>query len=293
MVWHDNVDWFMSILNFPLFELEGAPVSLGKLFFGILVMFVGLAMSKRASKEVDRRLLVRMNVDDHMRYTFKRFIYYFFLFLSALFSLRTMHVPLTVFTVLGGAFAVGIGFGSQNLVNNFISGILVMVERPMRVGDFVEVDGVSGRVQSIGIRSTLVRTTANSLVVVPNTTFIEKNLTNWTLSGTVNSAVRFGVAYGTDTKRLRELCLSVVRDIPGIVASPSPDLIFADFGDNALIFDLAYCLEAVAFPTRRGIDSQIRYRLNELFVQHSIEVPFPQQDVHFKVTQPVPVRVQN
>lgn len=289
----EHLQGLSEILNYPLFTLEGHPISALNFLVGILLIFTGVFVSKRLSKEFDRRLLARTSMDEGLRYTFRRLIYYFFLLLSVLFTLRTLHVPLTVFTVIGGALAVGIGFGSQNLVNNFISGILVMAERPIRVGDFMEIDGVAGRVQSIGIRSTLVRTGSGALVFVPNSTFIQKNLTNWTMSGTIGSKVRFGVAYGTDTARLKEICLPVLEGISGIVQNPAPSLSFVDFGDNALIFDLSYAIESRAFPSRGGIESQIRYRLNDVFTQNSITIPGPQRDVHLRVGETVAVRLQN
>jgi len=288
----ESFSWILDIFNYPLFTLEGSPVSLSNFFFGIFLLCIGYIASNKGSKMFEQRVLSRVNMDEHLRYTMRRFVYYFLLFLSILFTLRTLHVPLTVFTVLGGALAVGIGFGSQNLVNNFISGILVMVERPIRVGDFIEVDGISGHVQAIGIRSTLIRTLSNALVIIPNTTFIEKNLTNWTLSGTVTSLIRLGVGYGTDTRALRQLCLSVVGDLPGVAKTPEPDLAFVDFGDNALLFDLSYSLEGVAFHSRKGVDSEIRYRLNDLFVKHQILVPFPQRDIHLRAPEAISVRMQ-
>src|SRR5262249_29832101 len=130
------------------------------------------------------------------------------------------------------------------------------------------------------IRSTVVRTGLNAVTVIPNTTFIEKNLTNWTMSQTIVSSVRVGVAYGTDTKKLVEVSLSAVKDIPHIVLDPAPWVVFVDFGDNALIFDVFYYIEAASFPSRRGIESSVRFRLNDLFTQHKIEVPFPQRVVH-------------
>lgn len=293
MFWQDNVKWFYDVLNFPLFELEGHPLSLGKLIFGLALMVTGLVFSKRVSRQVDDRLYSRLSMEPSLRYTFRRLTYYFFLFLSVLFTLRVLHVPLTVFTVIGGALAVGIGFGSQNLVNNFISGVLVMVERPIRVGDYIEVDGISGRVQSIGIRSTLVRTLSNALVVLPNTTLIEKNLTNWTLSDSFSASVRFGIAYGSDVARVRELVMAVFEDLPGISRTTPPSLGFIDFGDNALIFDLSYQVESNSYPVRKGIESEIRYRLNDLFTRHQIEIPYPQRDLRLRVEDAVPVRMQS
>ncbi|MBX3022725.1 MAG: mechanosensitive ion channel [Bdellovibrionales bacterium] len=284
--------WVLDIVNYPLFTLEGHPVSLSNFLFGIALLILGYVLSNRGSRAFEQRVLSHLSMEDHLRYTLRRFVYYFLLMLSVLFTLRTLHVPLTVFTVIGGALAVGIGFGSQNLVNNFISGILVMVERPIRVGDFMEVDGIAGRVVAIGIRSTQVRTGPGALVTIPNTTFIEKNLINWTLSGTLSSAVRFGVAYGTDVRRLRELCLAELSEVSQVVKMPPPDFSFVDFGDNALVFDLSYSVIATAFPARKAIESEIRYRLNDLFTKHRIALPFPQRDIHLRAPEAIAVRVE-
>lgn len=282
MTWREILRIVFEVLNYQLFELDGHGISLGKLITGVMMLVVGYMISRRGATEVDNRLLGRMSLEESLRYTLRRFIFYFFLCLSTLFTLHTLNVPVTIFTVLGGALAVGIGFGSQNLVNNFISGILVMMERPIRVSDFIEIEGVSGQVENIGIRSTVVRTGLNAVTVIPNTTFIEKNLTNWTMSGSIAGSVRVGVAYDTDVKLLRELVMKALAEVPLVANDPAPDLVFSDFGDSALIFDILYYIGASDFPSRRSIGSSIRFRLLELFTMHKIEVPFPQHDLHIR-----------
>jgi potassium-dependent mechanosensitive channel len=293
MEWRELVGHVMAALNYKIFEIDGNGISVAKLLTGIFLLVLGYVISKRASREVEKRVLVHMPLEDSMRYTLRQLIFYFLLFITTLFTLRALNVPITIFTVLGGALAVGIGFGSQNLVNNFISGVLVMMERPMRVGDFIEVDGVSGQVESIGIRSTTIRTLQNILVVIPNTNFIEKNLMNYTLSGHLLGKVTVGVAYGTDVGKLQTACSESLKGISDILAQPAPALIFSDFGDSALLFDLVYYIPAAAFPDRRGIESQIRFRMNELFHQAGIQIPFPIRDVQLKVTESVPVKILN
>lgn len=279
MTWTEVLRVTYQVMSFELFEVDGHGLSLGKLLSGVILFVLGYLLSKRASRAIDRRLLTRLDIDEALRYTFRRLIFYFFLCVSTLFTLHTLAVPVTIFAVLGGALAVGVGFGSQNLVNNFISGVLVMVERPIRVGDFVEVDGVSGKVQSIGIRSTVLRTGLNAVVALPNTTFIDKNLTNWTLSSSVMYKVSVGVAYGTDLELLRQVCREAVASVPQIEKEPGSDLMFQDFGDSALLFDVTYYLSPAAVHTRLAIASEVRFRLNELFIRHDIQVPFPQRQV--------------
>lgn len=278
--WHDVLAQLSAILNYKLFELDGHGVSVAKLITGVVLLVVGYLASVRAAKEFDRRVLGRLSLDEGLRYTFQRLIFYLLFFIVTLFTLRSLNVPITIFTVIGGALAVGIGFGSQNLVNNFISGILVMVERPIRIGDFIDIDGVTGTVINIGIRSTTVRTPLNAAVIIPNTSLIEKNLINWSYSHAVGDMVRIGVAYGTDTELLKKVCLEVLHGVPEISNPQDAMLMFADFGDNALLFDVFYNISSSNYPVRNRIRSDIRYRLNSQFVANKISVPFPQRDIH-------------
>ena len=279
MTWTEILKVAYQILNYQLFELDGHGVSLGKLISGVVLLVVGYMVSRRGAKEVDNRLYTRLDIDQALRYTFRRLTFYFFLCLTTLFTLHTLAVPVTIFTVLGGAFAVGIGFGSQNLINNFISGILVMIERPIRVGDFVEVGDITGQIESIGIRATEMRTGVNSVIIIPNTNFIEKNLTNWTKSEVIQCPVRIGVAYGTDMVLLRKVCMEALAGVGEVVNEPAPDLVFQDFGDDALLLDLTFSIAALSVPNRKKIASDVRYRLNDLFIRNKIDVPFPQRVV--------------
>ena len=275
------------------YQLGEARISPTDFLFFAVVFAIGLSATRLFQGALKNSILPRTSMDQGGQNAIVSGLGYVGVLLSALVAINSTGIDLSGLAIVAGALSVGIGFGSQNLVNNFISGLLVMMERPIRVHDYIEVDGISGRVQSIGIRSTMVRTLSNSLVVIPNTTFIEKNLTNWTMSGTFTAAVRFGVAYGTDANQLKYICISVIVGIEGIATSIPPGLTFVDFGDNALVFDLAFSLEAGSYPLRKGIESEIRYRLNEAFNTHGIEVPFPQREVRLNFAQAVPVRLQN
>lgn len=290
--WHDIVSQVTAVLDYKLFELDGHGVSVAKLITGFALLFVGYIISGRAAKAVDDRLLVRLpHLDVSLRYTFRRLIFYFFFFITTLFTLRALNVPITIFTVVGGALAVGIGFGSQNLVNNFISGILVMVERPIRVGDFVEVDGVSGNVQNIGIRSTAVLTGTNAIVTIPNTAFIEKNLTNWTQNASVNAKVVIGVGYDSDPLLVKKVLLQSLEGVDGVLSHPPAAVNFLDFGDNALLFDVVFNIPSAMYGVRKRIESDIRFNLNDLLVKNKISVPYPQRDIHLDIANPVSVKV--
>lgn len=275
---------FLSyVLNFELLNVDGISLSLGKLLLGVTLLILSYVIARKLARVIDRRVLSHLNVDSSLRYNLQRFIFYVFLVINSLFVLHILNVPITIFTVIGGALAVGIGFGSQNLVNNFISGILVMIERPMRVGDHIEIDGLNGVVESIGIRSTRMRSLANAVVMIPNTVFIEKNLVNWTSSGSLMCKISLGVSYDTDVQRLKALCIERVGRMSAVLKSPAPDLLFTDFGDSALLFDLVFYVPSGVFVSRRGIESEIRYALEALFRENKINIPFPQRDISLRL----------
>jgi small-conductance mechanosensitive channel len=272
MGWHEILNSIVDVLSYHLFDIDGSPVSLAKLLTGIFLLVIGYMLSTRLTNAFDRRFLSRLSLEESLRYTFRRLFFYVLLFFVTVFTLRTLNVPITIFTVIGGALAVGIGFGSQNLVNNFISGVLVMVERPIRVGDFIEVTGVSGTVQTIGIRSTEIRTPSNVVTIVPNTFLIQNNLSNWSMSPTLNLSYRYPVFYSADLRHVARLCVIAAESVPEVLKSPAPYMVVAGYADSGLTVDIYYSISSYQIEQRARIESDMRIKLNELFYEN--KVPF-------------------
>jgi len=201
--------------------------------------------------------------------------------------------PITVFTVLGGAVAIGIGFGAQNLFNNLISSFIIMVERPIRIGDIIEVGDVDeGRVEEIGNRCTRVRRSDGMDVLIPNSHFLENPVVNWTLFDIhVRGSVEVGVAYGSDTKQVTDLIMACASDNPKVLGSPAPIVLFEDFGDNALAFRLMFWADITAPMQLRVICSELRYAIDASFREAEISISFPQRDVHLDTLKPLEVRM--
>ncbi|MGR9071445.1 MAG: mechanosensitive ion channel domain-containing protein [Gammaproteobacteria bacterium] len=209
------------------------------------------------------------------------------------FALVTVHIPLTVFTFLGGAMAIGLGFGAQNIINNFISGLILLVERPIKLGDIVEVDGIHGRVTHIGGRCCQVRRLDGIDMLIPNSSFLEKNVTNWTLSDRrLRYNVGVGIAYGSPVREAMDLVRRAAEDHPRVLKNPPPDVDLDEFGDNALMLSLDFWMDI-----RNGDDdewdrvkSDIRLRIEELFNENGIAIAFPQRNIHFD--SPTTVKVE-
>ena len=295
--WAHTREALRGVWGFSLYTVTSAdgtryPVTFGKVVNALLVFVVGLILARMLARWLAARVFPRFHLDAAASATYRTLVFYFLLLTVFLSVLRIMDIPLTAFTVLGGALAIGVGFGSQNLVNNFISGLILMAERPIRIGDLIEVDGTYGIVESIGARSTTVLTSDNTNMVIPNSSFLENNVVNWTLSNDViRTKVAVGVAYGSPTRDVDRLLYRAVEEHGKILKMPAPQVIFEDFGDNALIFDVYFWIRARTVMERRRVQSDVRFRIDNLFREAGITIAFPQRDVHLDGLSPLEVRM--
>ncbi len=196
--------------------------------------------------------------------------------------LQTVGLDLSAVTVLAGALGVGIGFGLQNITNNFVSGIIILFERPIKVGDRIEVGEVSGDVISISMRSTTIVTNDNISIIVPNSDFISSKVINWSHTDrNIRFNIPVGVSYNEDPEVIRKLLLEVADENKGILQQPKPDVLFKEYADSALVFILRiWTREYINRPD--VLKSQIYYAAFKKFKEHNIEIPFPQRDLHIK-----------
>lgn len=284
--------WMPDLWGLQLFEVDGKHVTLGKVITGVLLLVLGYYLARKTTKQIETRVLSRLDVEDSLKYTLKTMIFYLMLVILTLFTLRLLNVPITIFTVLGGAVAIGVGLGAQNIVNNFISGLIIMVERPVRVGDFVELENLSGTVETIGARATRIKSMDNTHIVVPNSSFLEKNVLNWTLSDdVVRTKVAVGVAYGSPTRKTEELLKRAVKNHPKVLRSPEPVVLFDNFGDNSLNFEVLFWARIRTMLQLKSIASDIRFEIDDLFREAGIVIAYPQQDVHLDTARPISVQV--
>lgn len=285
----DSLRHLSSVWTYEIFDVGGSPFTIGKLVTGLFLLGFGYWLAKRTTDAVDRRLISRLEIESAMRQTLKRALFYFLVVIVTLFTLHTLSVPITIFAVLGGALAIGFGFGSQNVVNNFISGIIMLIEQPIRIGDSIEVDGQKGTVTLIGIRSTHMVTAENREVILPNSYFLEKAVINSTLDNDiVRSKITVGVGYESDPDQVKKILHSVTAAHEGSLAQPAPLIVFADFGDNALIFEIYFWYRMGQAKGGSEIESDLRFDICREFRAAKISMPFPQRELHFSS----PVKVE-
>lgn len=231
-----------------------------------LLLVAGAVASRLISRWIIRRGLLRAGVEKHLAASIEKGLYYTLLVLVALLALYVVNVPLTAFAIFGGALAIGVGFGAQNLINNFISGLILMIERPIRMGDVIEVDGQQGRVVNIGARCSQVRLFDGVDILVPNSAFLEKKVTNLTLS---DAKLRFSVSVTipntADVREAARLLLQAVGEDAAILSHPEPQVVFADMSEKTRVLEVLFWIDSDASPDGRVICSDVRFRVEELF----------------------------
>jgi len=280
-----------ELWHYPLISLSGGDsITLSQIVLVISLVIGGWFASRFLSGSLYKRLIKRLGPD--VSYTIQRLFFYTTVVIVVVTALSMLHIPLTAFAFLSGAVAIGVGFGAQSIINNFISGWILLSEKPVRINDFVEIGEAKGFIEHIGNRSTRIRRVDGVHLMVPNSVMLERTVTNWTLvDKRIRATLRVGVAYGSPVQEVARLLEQAILEQPKVEKEPKPFVIFEDFGDNALIFDGYFWCDVGSEGDLRQARSGIRYRLTELFEQAGIVIAYPQRDVHLDAEHPVPVRL--
>lgn len=270
-----------AYLETPLFKLGEAQISLVAVLYFLLLLILLVYISGKGKKIVSRVLAGR-GVDLGVREATGSIVRYLLLFFGLLVILQTVGIDLTALSILTGAVGLGIGFGLQNIASNFISGIIILFERPVRIGDRIAVGDVEGDITRIGARSTSVLTNDNIDIIIPNSKLITENVVNWThRERKVRFRIPVSVSYDTDVRTVERALLEAAKDVLEVLESPAPAVRFISFGENGLEFELRAWTTALV--QRRGkFTSELNFAIYDKFKEYQIEVPYPQRDVRLR-----------
>ena len=263
-------------------RIPGLNLSSAQILRLILTVFLVFWLSSVIKGQMVSRVLSGSGLDVSLQYAIAQVTGYAVITIGFFLALQNTGIDLSALTVFAGAVGVGVGFGLQNISSNFISGLILLAERPIKIGDRVEVQTVAGRVTNIRARSTTVVTNDNITLIVPNSVFVEHTITNWSHG---DQKVRFripvGVAYGSDLAIVKEALLEVARKHPATLSDPEPSVFFESFGDSALNLELVLWSAEMSFRPRR-FRSDLNFAIDQAFRERGIELPFPQREIHFR-----------
>ena len=280
-----------DFLSLPVLTLGERVITVGQVILIPVIFIVGYLLARWLERKLVRRMTVA-EVNPDIIHLVQRIYLIAILAILAISALELLNVPLAAFAFISGAVAIGVGFGAQNIINNFISGWILMWERPIRIGDFLEVGEHRGTVEAINTRSTRIRRVDGVHMLIPNSHLLENTVVNWTLVDRVTrTSVRVGVVYGSPVERVRDLIMQAVTEQNSVLQDPKPLVLFEDFGDNALIFDVFFWIEASQEKDLRKIRSDIRFRIDALFRDNDLIIAFPQRDVHLDTLTPLEIRM--
>ncbi len=268
-------------------------VTIGKILMAIIILVVGYWITGVLTAFLEPMIVTRLKIEQNQANLIRRWLRVLLIACLVLFSLVSVKIPLTVFAFAGGALAIGLGFGLQTMLKNFVSGLILLFERPFRVGDVLDVGGQQGTVTSIGLRASVLQLWDGTETLIPNSSLLENNVSNWTYS---NRKVRFsvgvGVAYGSDPRLVIQL-LNEAAERHGLVEKdPKPLVLFTGFGESALQFELRFWAD-VSKVNSAQLASDLRLIIAGTFAERKVVIAYPQRDIHFHAAHPLPVELMN
>lgn len=302
--WAIGADWARRLWNFEMFAVEDTievggqkittsrGVTIGKSVGALLLFVIGFRLATYLARYFERLLIQRFAIEQAQARTVRRWVLAFSAFVLLALTLNLARIPLTVFAFLGGALAIGVGFGTQTIIRNFISGLIVLMERQIRVGDTIEVDGVTGTVAEVNLRSSTVRGFDGVEAIIPNSNLLENKVTNWTHTDRrIRRVVRVGVAYGSPMRKVADLLLDCMQRHGQVLKDPEPMVLLEDFGDSTLLFAMYFWLELKPGVNSAVVMSDLRFMVHRSLDEAGIAIPFPQRDVHLDAARPLPVEI--
>ena len=246
---------------------------------GLAVFFGSLKIFKIIKNKIAENVLAEIDMDDGIKHSLISGFSFISFILSSLLAVIAIGIDLTNLAFIAGALSVGIGFGLQDVIKNLVAGVIILLERPLRVGDWVYIDGTEGIIKQINIRTTEIQSFARTSVIIPNAALISSSVTNMTLDDNISrQIVNVGVAYGSDVDKVTNILLECAAKHPTVLKNPAPMVLFKDFGSSSLDFELRCYVHDI----RKGwtVPSDLRYAINKRFIEEGIEIPFPQVVVH-------------
>lgn len=270
-----------KIFNYKLFEINQTPVTLSSILMFVLIFALFYFLSRTIDKLFIRKILNRLQVDESKTFTMSRITHYLVMISGTVVAFQFIGIDLSGLAVIFGLLSVGIGFGLQNVTSNFISGLILLFERPIKIGDRVTVGDTQGDVIDINIRSTTIRTLNNITFIVPNSEFVSSKVINWSHGDSkIRLEVPVGVSYKSDLDLVLKALEEVAVEHPAVLDKPASDILFVEFGDSSWNMELRVWIEDPKKHPR--IRSDLNCAIVRKFREYGIEIPYPQRDLNLR-----------
>lgn len=277
-----------KILRFTIFSVNQTPITISSLLVFLFIFTFFILLAKLLTRAMRSRFLARMNIDEGTRYNLERITYYSIAVIGAIVAFQFIGINLSGLAVIFGLLSVGIGFGLQNITSNFISGLILLFERPIKVGDRITVGDTEGDVMEINMRSTTIRSLRNISIIVPNSEFISERVINWSYGDKkVRLNIEVGVSYTSDLDTVLRCLKEVALQSENVLKTPEPAVYLINFGDSSWNMQLRCWIEN---PKKHWeVQSELNCAIVRKFRENDIEIPYPQRDLHVRSSIPLEI----
>ncbi len=275
-----------TVFHYELINFGDSTITLTNIFWVIVIMSLAIFVSRHLRKSLVHLTKTKTNISESALFTVGKIVHYIIITAAVLISFTTLGIDFSKLALVAGALSVGIGFGLQSIFNNFISGLILLFERPLKVGDLIELEsGVRGRIKSINVRSTQITTWDNIDILVPNSEFISGRVTNYTFDDDVRRLhIQFGVAYGCDKDIVKKAAIEAALNVPFTLSGKDqqPDVWLVNYGESSLDFELVVWVRGNKFPKNKNPKAIYLWELETSLRKYAVEIPFPQRDLHLR-----------
>jgi small-conductance mechanosensitive channel len=290
-IYNNIIDYLSQVgevFTRSLFSFGNSEISLSTIFYFVIAFILLFYVAGKLKKILITKVLTRAEISIGLRESIGMITKFSVILVGSIVIIQSAGIDLSALSLLAGALGVGIGFGLQNITNNLVSGIIILFENPIKVGDRIEVGDISGDVVNISVRATTILTNDNISIIVPNSEFISNTVINWSHNDrNIRFNIPVGVSYNESPEQVKELLLRVASENENVLKNPEPTVFSEEFGDSSLNFTLAVWTANYTDKPRR-LTSELNFAIFKKFQEHDIEIPFPQRDIHVK-TQPIEI----
>lgn len=285
----DKVEsWISRVLNTTLVTINQTPITPASLVIFALIVLASIFVTRAFTRLILDRILRKLHIKEGIRYTLRRLTEYTLVLVGTIIAFQFVGVDLSGLAVIFGLLSVGIGFGLQNVTANFVAGLILLFERPIKIGDRITVGDVEGDVEEISLRATKIRTLNNISIIVPNSQFVSSNIVNWSYGDLrIRLDIDVGVSYGSDLDVVLSCLKDVARENPKVLKEPEPDVLFREFGESSWNMRMRLWIDNPQGHHR--IRSDINCAIVRKFREKGVEIPFPQRDIHVRSPLPLPL----
>jgi small-conductance mechanosensitive channel len=289
MSFEEIFEKFTEIVDSTIFTINQTPVTLTSFFIFFLIIIIFVLLSKIVKNRFLAVILSKLRIEEGLQFTLTRVTQYIIVFIGVIVALQFIGIDLSGLAVVLGFLSVGIGFGLQNITSNFIAGLILLFERPIKVGDRVTVGDTEGDVLNINIRSTTIRSLNNISIIVPNSQFVSSQVINWSHGETkIRMDLPVGVSYNSDLDTVMKALSEVAEENEDVLSNPAPEVQLAEFGDSSWNMQLRVWIE---HPQRYYyVRSDINTEIVRKFRKYGVEIPYPQRDLHLRSTKVIPLK---